>query len=46
MVHKKMMGDPIFMVVQSLMSFLTAVTPAAVTPTDVAPIAGILPDYT
>ena len=33
-----MMVDPMFMVVQSLRSFLTAVTPTAVTPTAVAPI--------
>ena len=41
-----MMVDPMFMIVQSLRLFLTAVTPAAVTPTNVAPIAVILPEFT
>ena len=46
-----MMVDPMFMIVQSLRSFLTAVTPTAVTPTAVTPtavatIAVILPDFT
>ena len=41
-----MMVDPMFMIVQNLRSFLTAVTPTAVkptavTPTDVTPIAVI-----
>ena len=36
-----MMADPMFMIIQSLRSFLTAVTPTAV-----APIAAILPVYT
>jgi hypothetical protein len=36
-----MMVDPMFMIVYSLRSFLTAVTPTAVTP-----IAGILHDFT
>ena len=36
-----MMVDPMFMIVQSLSSFLTAVTPTAV-----APIAVILPVFT
>ena len=45
------MVDPMFMIVQSLRSFLTAVTPTAVTPTAVtptavAPIAVILPEFT
>ena len=31
-----MMVDPMFMIIQSLRSFLTAVTPTAVTPTAVA----------
>ena len=35
-----MMVDPMFMIVQSLMSF-----PTAVTPTDVAPSVGILPKF-
>ena len=38
--HQRMMVDPMFMIVQSLMSFLTAVTPTAV-----APIAVILPKF-
>ena len=33
-----MMVDPMFMIVQSLRSFLTAVTPTAVTPTAVTPV--------
>ena len=40
-----MMVHPMFMIIQSLSSFLTAVTPTAVTPTAVAPIALILPLY-
>ena len=36
-----MIVDPMFMIVQSLRSFITAVTPTAVTP-----IAGILPVFT
>ena len=39
--HQRMMVDPMFMIVQSLRSFLTAVTP-----TVVAPIAVILPVFT
>ena len=39
--HQRMMVDPMFMIVQSLRSFLTAVTPTAV-----APIAVILPEFT
>ena len=39
--HQRMMLDPMFMIVQSLRSFLTAVTPTAV-----APIAVILPVFT
>ena len=39
--HQRMMVDPMFMIVQSLRSFLTAVTPTAV-----APIAVILPVFT
>ena len=39
--HKIMRVDPMFMIVQSLRSFLTAVTPPAV-----APIAVILPVFT
>ena len=38
--HQIMMVDPMFMIVQSLRSFLTAVTPTAV-----APIAVILPKF-
>ena len=41
-----MMVDPIFMIVQSLWSFLTAVTPNDVTKTAVSPIAVILPEFT
>ena len=41
-----MMVDPMFMIVQSLSVFLTAVTPTAVTPTAVAPIVFILPEFT
>ena len=41
-----MMVDPMFMIVQSLRSFLTDVTPTAVTPTVVPPIAVILPEFT
>ena len=41
-----MMVDPMFMIVQSLSSFLTAVTPTAVIPTAVAPFAVILPEFT
>ena len=40
-----MIVDPIFIIVQSLRSFLTAVTPTAVIPTAVAPIAVILPEF-
>ena len=39
--HQRMMVDPMFMIVQGLRSFLTAVTPTAV-----APIAVILPEFT
>ena len=38
--HQRMMVDPMFMILQSLRSFLTAVTPTAV-----APIAVILPKF-
>ena len=31
--HQRMMVDPMFMIVQNVRSFLTAVTPTAVTPT-------------
>ena len=46
-----MMVDPMFMIVQSLRTFLTDVTPTAVIPTAViptavAPIAVILPEFT
>ena len=34
--HQRMMVDPMFMIVHSLRSFLTAVKPTAVTPTAVA----------
>ena len=44
--HQRMMVDPMFMIVQSLRSFLTAVTTTAVIPTAVAPIAVILPKFT
>ena len=40
--HQRMMVDPMFMIVQSLRSFLSAVTPTAVTPTAVAPILVII----
>ena len=39
--HQRMMVDPMFMIVQSLRSFVTAVTPTAV-----APIVVILPVFT
>ena len=39
--HQRMMVDPMFMIVQSFRSFLTAVTTTAV-----APIAVILPEFT
>ena len=38
--HQRMMVDPVLMIVQSLRSFLTAVTPTAV-----VPIADILPVF-
>ena len=38
--------DPMFMIVQSLRSFLTAVTPTAVNPTALTPIVVILPEFT
>ena len=41
-----MMVDPMFIIVQSLMSFLTAVTSTAVTPNAVTPIVVILPEFT
>ena len=46
-----MMLDPIFIIVQSLRSFLTAVTPTAVTPTAVTATAVsltavLLPEFT
>ena len=41
-----MMVDPMFMIIQSLRSFLTAVTPTAVTTTAVTPIVDILPEIT
>ena len=40
-----MIVDPIFIIVQSLRSFLTAVTPTAVIPTAVAPIPVVLPEF-
>ena len=40
-----MVVDLMFMIVQSLRSFLTDVTPTAVTQTAVAPIAVILPEF-
>ena len=40
-----MMVDPTFMIVQSLRSFLTAVTPTAVTQSAVAPIAVNFPGF-
>ena len=43
--NQKMMGDPMFMIVQSLRSFLTAFIPNAVIPTAVAPISIILPEF-
>ena len=39
--HQRMMIDPMFMIVQSLRAFLIAVTPTAVIPSAVAPIAFI-----
>ena len=39
--HQRKMVDPMFMIVQSLRSFLTAVTPTAVASTAV-----ILPEFT
>ena len=33
--HQRMMVDPMFMIVQNVRSFLTAVTPTAATPTAV-----------
>ena len=42
-----MMVDPLFMIIQNLRSFLTAVTPTAVTTAAVAPIANQnLPEFT
>ena len=41
-----MMVGPMFMIVQSLRSFITAVTPTAITPTGVASIAVILLEFT
>ena len=41
-----MMVDPMFIIVQSLRSFLTAVTPTAVNPTAVTPSVVILPEFT
>ena len=40
------MIDPMFVIIQSLGSFLAAVTQTAVTPTAVTPIAVILPIFT
>ena len=40
-----MMVDPMFMIVQSLRPLLIAVTPTAVIPSAVAPIAVILPEF-
>ena len=39
--HQRMMVDPMFMIIQSFRSFLTAITPTAV-----APIAITLPVFT
>ena len=44
--RQRMMVYPMFMIVQSLRSFITAVTPTAVTPTAVATIVVILPEFT
>ena len=44
--HQRMMVDPMFMMVQSLRSFLTAVRPTAVTPTAVTSSVVILPEIT
>ena len=41
-----MIIEPMFMIVQSLRSFLTDVTPTAVTPTAVPPILVILLEFT
>ena len=43
--HQRMTVDTIFMIVQSLGSFLTAVTPTAVTPNDDTPVAIILLEF-
>ena len=40
-----MIVDPMFMIVKSSRSFLTAVTPTDVIPTALAPIAIILPEF-
>ena len=44
--YQRMMVGLMFMIVQSLRSFLPAVSPTAVTPTAVAPIGVILPEFT
>ena len=45
--HQRIMVDPMFMIVQSLRSYLTAVTPTAVTPTAVTPAFYLnLPEFT
>ena len=44
--HQRMMVDPMFMIVQNLRSFLTAVTPTAVKPTAVTPTAVTPTDVT
>ena len=41
-----MMVGPMFMIVPILKSFITAVTPTAITPTGVALIAVIIPEFT
>ena len=43
--HQRMMVDPMIMIAQSLRPLLIAVTPTAVIPSAVAPIAVILPEF-
>ena len=45
--HQRIIVDLMFMIVQSLRSYLTAVTPTAVTPTAVTPAFHLnLPEFT
>ena len=43
--HQRMMVDLMIIIVQSLRSFLTAVTPTTVTLTAVTPLVVILPEF-